>query len=196
MLNIELPDPKYKGEISIEECIFKRRSIRKFSNREIEIQKISQILWVAQGKNFFKRTVPSAGAIYPLEIYVFLKKKGLYSYSFKNSLLKREIEEDLNENLLKKLTKYSLNQNFIYSAPLNIIICVDYPKIIQGYGERGKRYALIEVGHCAQNIHLQAVSLGLGSVPIGAFQDNKILQLLNLPKNLEPIYIIPIGYEK
>jgi len=107
-----------------------------------------------------------------------------------------EIEEEANESFLKQLALYSLSQNFIYEAPLNIIICVDFPKIISGYGERGKRYALIEVGHCAQNVHLEAVSLGLGSVPIGAFRDKKILNLLRLPENLDPIYIIPIGYAK
>lgn len=195
-MDIQLPKPKFEGDMSLEETIFKRKSIRSFLDKEIEIEKISQLLWVAQGKNISKRTVPSAGAIYPLVIYVFLKKRGLYHYQFRKALLKMEIEEDPTENFLKQLAQYSLSQNFIYEAPLNIIICVDFPKIISGYGERGKRYALIEVGHCAQNVHLEAVSLGLGSVPIGAFRDKKILNLLRLPENLDPIYIIPIGYAK
>ena len=195
-MDIQLPKPKFEGDMSLEETIFKRKSIRSFSDKEIEIEKISQLLWVAQGKNISKRTVPSAGAIYPLEIYVFLKNKGLYLYFFRKALLKMEIEEDPNESFLKLLAQYSLNQNFIYEAPLNIIICVDFPKIIRGYGARGKRYALIEVGHCAQNIHLEAVSLGLGSVPIGAFRDKEIMEHLKLPENIDPIYIIPIGYAK
>jgi len=195
-LDIQLPKPKFEGDMSLEETIFKRKSIRSFLDKEIEIEKISQLLWVAQGKNISKRTVPSAGAIYPLVIYVFLKYRGLYYYDSRKSLLKMEIEEEANESFLKQLALYSLSQNFIYEAPLNIIICVDFPKIISGYGERGRRYALIEVGHCAQNVHLEAVSLGLGSVPIGAFRDKKILNLLRLPENLDPIYIIPIGYAK
>jgi len=195
-LDIQLPKPKYEGDMSLEETIFKRKSIRSFLDKEIEIEKISQLLWVAQGKNISKRTVPSAGAIYPLVIYVFLKYRGLYYYDFRKSLLKMEIKEEANENFLKQLALYSLSQNFIYEAPLNIIICVDFPKIISGYGERGSRYALIEVGHCAQNVHLEAVSLGLGSVPIGAFRDKKISQLMKLPENLDPIYLIPIGYAK
>ena len=182
--------------MSLEETIFKRKSIRSFLDKEIEIEKISQLLWVAQGKNISKRTVPSAGAIYPLVIYVFLKYRGLYYYDFRKSLLKMEIEEEANESFLKQLALYSLSQNFIYEAPLNIIVCVDFQKIISGYGERGSRYALIEVGHCAQNVHLEAVSLGLGSVPIGAFRDKKISQLMKLPEKLDPIYIIPIGYAK
>jgi SagB-type dehydrogenase family enzyme len=100
------------------------------------------------------------------------------------------------EEILERLIESAWNQSFIYEAPLNIIICVDFPKIIRGYGERGKRYALIEVGHCSQNIHLEAVALDLGSVPIGAFQDKSVKDLLKLPDNLEPIYIIPVGYYK
>jgi SagB-type dehydrogenase family enzyme len=195
-LNIELPNPRFKGEMSLEESIYSRKSVRSFSDKEIVMEKISQLLWVAQGKNCYKRTVPSAGAIYPLEIYVFLKKKGIYYYNFRKNELIIEIEEDENESLLKQLAQFSLNQNFIYEAPLNLIICIDFPKIIRGYGERGKRYALIEVGHCAQNVHLEAVSLGLSSVPIGAFQDKLIKDLMLLPENLDPIYIIPIGYSK
>lgn len=195
-MDIQLPKPKFEGDMSLEEAIFKRKSIRSFLDKEIEIEKISQLLWVAQGKNISKRTVPSAGAIYPLVIYAFLKKSGLYLYQFKKILLKMEIEEDPNESFLTQLTQFALSQNFIYEAPLNIIICVDFAKIIRGYGERGKRYALIEVGHCAQNVHLEAVALGLGSVPIGAFRDKKISQLLKLPEDLDPIYIIPIGYAR
>jgi len=195
-LEIQLPKPKFNGDMSLEEAIFNRKSIRSFVDKEIEIEKISQLLWGAQGKSISKRTVPSAGAIYPLEIYVFLKNKGLYHYDIRKHTLNLEIEEEMNERFLKQLTEFSLSQNFIFEAPLNMIICVNFPKIIRGYGERGKRYALIEVGHCAQNVHLEAVALGLGSVPIGAFRDKQISQLLKLPDNLDPIYIIPIGYAK
>ncbi|TFG29249.1 MAG: SagB/ThcOx family dehydrogenase [Promethearchaeota archaeon] len=195
-MDIELLKPLYKGEMSLEESIFRRKSVRSFSGKVIEIEKVSQLIWAAQGKSSSKRTAPSAGAIYPLEVYVFLKNQGIYYYNFKKNILNLRIKEDENENLLKQLAQFSLNQNFIYEAPLNIMICVDFPKIIRGYGERGRRYALIEVGHCAQNIHLEAVSLGLVSVPIGAFQDKLIKQLLQLPENIDPIYIIPIGYAK
>lgn len=193
-MEIELPKPMLKGSMSLEESIFKRKSVRSFSDKEIQIEMVSQLLWAAQGKNFSKRTAPSAGAIYPLEIYIFLKKQGIYYYNFKKNILNLKIKEDDNQTLLKKLAQFSLNQNFIYEAPINMIICVDFPKIIRGYGDRGRRYALIEVGHCAQNIHLEAVALKLGSVPIGAFQDQNIKTLLKLPDNLDPIYIIPIGY--
>jgi len=191
-LAIQLPEPIIKGSNNLEECIFKRESIRDFKEKEIELDKISQLLWAGQGKKGHKRTAPSAGATYPLELYVVLKNKGLYIYNIQAHKLELKIEGQLG----KKLASASLHQNFIHEAPLNIIICADYRRTCGRYGERGVRYVLIEVGHCAQNIHLEAIALGLGSVPIGAFIDKKVKDLLELSKNIEPLYIIPIGYSK
>ena len=106
------------------------------------------------------------------------------------------MELKLKEDISKQLTIASWDQEFIDDAFLNIIICADYKKTTQRYGKRGIRYVYMEVGHCAQNIHLEAVSLGLASVPIGAFEDSRVKRVLKLPDNLDPLYIIPIGYEK
>ncbi len=192
MSNIQLPKPRLEGNISLEECIFTRESIRTFKDKEIEIEKISQLLWAAQGKKGHKRTVPSAGATYPLEIFVTLKNKGLFRYNLKKHALETIKEGDFN----KDLAIAALHQNFIHEAPLNIIIYADFSRTCNRYGERGVRYVFMEVGHCAQNVHLEAVALGLGSVPIGAFRDKKVKNLLDLPDNLEPLYIIPIGYSE
>ena len=191
-MSILLPKPKLKGEISIEECIYNRESVRSYKDSIIEIEKISQILWSAQGKRGYKRTVPSAGATYPLELYITLKGKGYFHYNLEKHLLEVITEEDLS----RKLARACLDQNFIAEAYLNIIICAKFSRTTQGYGQRGVRYVLIEVGHCAQNVHLEAVSLGLGSVPIGAFEDEKVKGALNFPKDIEPLYIIPIGHPK
>lgn len=192
-MNIKLPVPKFNEQKSLEESILERESIRRFSDKEINHENISQLFWSGQGSKGYKRTVPSAGAIYPLELYALLRGKGFYHYNVDNHSLDLKIEEDLFEDLAAA----SWNQTFINQAPLNIIICANYSKIQFRYGhDRGIRYALIEVGHCAQNIHLQAVALGLGSVPIGAFQDEEIKKLLNLPEKIDPLYIIPIGYPK
>jgi SagB-type dehydrogenase family enzyme len=191
-MNIELNQPRLKGSISLEECIYRRKSVRKFLNKEIELEKISQILWAAQAIKNSNRTVPSAGATYPLEFFVNIKQKGLFYYDFKKRILIQEMEKEISNELAMN----ALGQRFISQAPVNIIICVDYSRICKRYGDRGIRYAHIEVGHCAQNIHLEAISLGLGSVPIGAFQDNKVKNTLNLSKDLDPLYIIPIGYSQ
>ena len=189
-MNIQLPKPNFIGEKSLEQCIYERKSVRRYKNRIIGIEKISQILWAAQGKKGEKRTVPSAGATYPLEIYVIIKDKGLFLYKFKNHILELVNEENLN----MKLCQAAWDQGFIKEAYLNVLICAEFVRTTLRYKERGMRYIFIEVGHCAQNIHLEVVALGLVSVPVGAFNDEKVKHDLNLPKNIEPLYIIPIGY--
>ena len=191
-MELKLPNPILKGEKNLEECIYERESVRSYKEKEIEIEKISQILWAAQGKKGHKRTVPSAGATFPLEIYITLKDKGFFHYNFEKHVLELITSEDLS----KKLAQASWDQNFIAEAYLNVIICAIFERTTQRYGERGVRYVFIEVGHCAQNIHLEAVALGLSSVPIGAYEDNKVKDVLDLKKKIEPLYIIPVGFPK
>ena len=191
-MEIQLPKPIFDGNKSLEACIYERESVRRYKDESIELEKISQILWATQGKKGKKRTVPSAGATYPLEIYITLKNKGFNHYNYNKHVLELISEEDLTHDL----TEASWNQMFIAEAFLNIIICAEYSRTTQRYGERGIRYVYMEVGHCAQNIHLQAVALGLVSVPIGAFNDKDVKEVLGLSKKIEPLYIIPIGYPK
>jgi len=168
-MSISLPKPVKKGEKSLEDCIYERESIRHFKSEVIGIEKISQILWATQGKKGEKRTVPSAGATYPLEIYITLRDRGFFNYDVKKHILELITEEDLS----RKLARASWDQKFIAEAYMNVIICAEFSRTTVRYGERGVRYVFIEVGHCAQNIHLEAVALGLVSVPIGAFEMNK-----------------------
>jgi len=191
-MELKLPNPNLKGEKSLEECIYERESVRSYKEKEIEIEKISQILWAAQGKKGHKRTVPSAGATFPLEIYITLKDKGFFHYNFEKHVLELITSEDLS----RKLAQASWDQNFIAEAYLNVIICAIFERTTQRYGQRGNRYVYMEIGHCAQNIHLEAVALGLSSVPIGAYEDNKVKDVLDLKKKIEPLYIIPVGYPK
>jgi len=189
-VEIKLPNPRLIGEKSLEECIYERESVRSYKDKKIEIDKISQILWAAQGKKGDKRTVPSAGATYPLEIYITLKDKGFFHYNIKKHILESIKDEDLS----KKLAQASWDQYFIAEAYLNVIICAIFERTTQSYGQRGVRYVFMEVGHCAQNVHLEAIALGLESVPIGAFEDERVKRVLDLKKRIEPLYIIPIGY--
>ncbi|MFP4083181.1 MAG: SagB/ThcOx family dehydrogenase [Candidatus Aminicenantes bacterium] len=191
-MEIDLPEPKSKGTKTLQECILERQSVRSFMDKEIEIEKISQILWAGQGKKGSRKTVPSAGATYPLEIYAVLKRKGVFRYNPDKHVLERVKEGESGRDLAKA----SLNQMFIFEAPLNVIVCADFERTCLYYGKRGERYVYIEVGHCAQNMELEAVALGLGSVPVGAFRDEQVKRVLDLPKNVDPIYIIPFGYEK
>lgn len=189
---IKLPDPVFTDR-SVEECIELRRSVRSYKDKALAIQQISNILWSAQGvteDRYGFRSVPSAGATYPLVVYI-AKKEGLFRYIPESHGLKREINRDIR----KDIANAALSQSFIDDAGAVIVIAAIYERTTQRYGERGVRYVHIEAGHCAQNIHLEAVALGLGSVPIGAFNDEKLSKLLKLERE-KPLYIIPVGYPR
>jgi SagB-type dehydrogenase family enzyme len=176
---------------SIEACIEARRSIRNFKNDSLTLQEISNILWAAQGitdKTHGFRSSPSAGATYPLELFV-AKHDGLFRYIPQSHVLKKQSDRDVR----KDIAEAALNQMFIADAGLVIVITAIFERTTYRYGKRGIQYVYNEVGHCAQNIHLEAVALGLGSVPIGAFDDEELKRILGL-KEEEPVYIIPVGH--
>jgi len=191
---IQLPKVVTKGKMSLEEAISKRRSQRSFSKEELTMEQISQLLWAAQGitqrkGGFSLRAAPSAGALYPMEIYA-LTKDGVYHYLPEEHMLEVISSHDLRSQICSA----ALGQSPVSEAALDIIICAVYGRVTSKYGERGKMYANIEAGHIAENIHLQAVALGLASVPIGAFSDERVKSALGLPADCTPLYIIPVGY--
>jgi SagB-type dehydrogenase family enzyme len=188
---ITLPQPSKKGNLSLEETLFLRRSKREFLEKPLSLKQVSQLLWAAQGitdrRGF--RTSPSAGATYPLEIYL-MNKEGIFYYLVKEHKLKKIKDGDYRKNL----SYAALLQKWVEEAPVNFIICADFKRTTRRYGERGIRYVYLEAGHTAQNILLQAVSLGLGAVPVGAFEDSEVKKILGT--SLDIIYIIPVGYCK
>lgn len=189
---VKLPVPDYTDR-SIEECIEQRRSIRSYKDKALTVQQISNILWSCQGlteEDHGFRAVPSAGATYPLVVFV-AKSDGLFRYIPESHGLKQDMTKDIRRDIANA----ALGQRFINDAGLVVIITAIYERTTQRYGERGIRYVHIEAGHCAQNIHLEAVALGLGSVPVGAFDDDRLSSVLKL-KNEKPLYIIPIGYAR
>lgn len=196
-LLVKLPSPTFKSKNSFEEVLLLRRSIRSYKNKPINLSELSQILWAAQGiteKNYDLRTAPSAGALYPLEIYAIVGNvenldSGVYKYIAKDHLLEKTLDGDKRIDLQKS----ALDQESIGECALAILIAAVFSRTSWKYGPRAKQYVYMEVGHCAQNILLQATSLQLGAVPIGAFYDEVVQKTLNLPKNKEPVYIIPIG---
>lgn len=190
---VKLPEAKLKGRLSLEESLYLRRSQRRFKDKPLSLEMISQLLWAGQGitdkkKGILFRTAPSAGALYPIRLYL-VSAQGLFRYIPEEHSLEKISFQDLRE----KLSSACLGQRWVKEAPINIIICAQYGPMLQRYGKRGERYVYIEVGHVAQNIHLQAVSLGLGSVPIGAFIDEEVKVIIG-EKEFEPLYVIPVGY--
>ena len=187
---MKLPRPKKKGTISLEETLDRRRSKRQFLSKRLSQEQISQLLWAAQGtiqKGY--RTAPSAGGLYPLEIYL-VEREGVQHYVPQSHELERTVDGDVRP----QLARAALDQGCILEAPVCIVIATEYQRVERRYDERAARYVCIEVGHVAQNIHLQAVAMGLGSVPIGAFDDDQVHKVLSLPEDQKPLYIIPVGY--
>lgn len=194
---IKLPQPAYTGLISVEEALYKRRSIRVYSKEPLTIKEISQILWAAQGiteETYGLRTAPSAGALYPLEIYIAVSNvndlnPGVYKYKPQNHTLEKIEEGDKRLNI----SNAALQQDAIANSSAIVIISAVYERTAVKYGSRAERYIHIEVGSVGQNIYLQSVSLGLGTVMIGAFKDEALKKVLALPKNENPYAIMPLG---
>ncbi len=194
---IELPEPIYKGGVSVEEALSKRRSVRTYSSTPLSLEEITQLLWSAQGishSNGRKRTAPSAGASYPLEVYLAVSRvdgigRGIYRYipqvhslvPWGGAVTARFLKEEVSP------------QGAVKSAPAVLILSAHYDRVTEKYGQRGERYAHMEAGHAAQNVYLQAYSLGIGTVAIGAFNDEKLREILNLEEEEVPLYLMPVG---
>lgn len=194
---IILPSPEKVSETSIEEALLERRSIRDYKDEPLNIKEVSQILWAAQGITAPERggrTAPSAGALYPLEVYLIVKKvdgltPGAYGYLPEGHKLKKIFDGDVSKNLALA----ALGQMFIAEAPINLVFTGVFSRTTQKYGERGINYVYMEVGHAAQNVCLQVQSLNLGTVTIGAFNDEEIKKILNLSDEETTLYLMPVG---
>jgi SagB-type dehydrogenase family enzyme len=196
---IELPNPEYKG-MTVEEAIKKRRSIRSYSTKPISEAQLSQLLFAAQGvtgKMHSKalRAAPSAGALYPFEIYIIVNNvkdlpQGIYHYS----VLDHTLEMVKPGDFRRQITNAGLNQEMLGNAGVTFVLSAIFDRIRYKYGERGYRYVYMEAGHISQNIYLQTVSLGLGSVCVGAFSDEKVNKLIDVDGVKEAvIYLHPVG---
>lgn len=188
---ITLPKPNQKGSMSLEQAIAARRSRRDFLPQPLTLEQISQLAWTAQGQDARSsyRTVPSAGATYPLELFV-VTSEGLFHYL----PAKHTLEKLIGEDLRAKLASAAWGQEFIEAAPLTLVFAAQFGRTTGRYGQRGIRYVYMEAGHAAQNVHLQAQVLGLGSVAVGAFDDTSVSKVLSLPDYLEPIYMVVVGH--
>lgn len=187
---ITLPKPNQDGSISLEQAVVARRSRRDFLPQGLTPEQISQLTWAAQGQGAHShyRTAPSAGATYPLELFV-VTGDGLFRYL----PAKHSLEKLTGQDLRAALASAAWGQEFIEAAPLTLVFAAEFSRTTNHYGKRGIRYVYMEAGHAAQNVHLQAEALGLGSVAVGAFDDASVSKVLSLPSYLEPIYMVVIG---
>lgn len=190
---IELPVPRLKGNVSLEEALNQRESVRNYGAVSLSLEEVSQVLWAAYGRNKWgKLTSPSAGAAYPLKIYLAAGdidgvESGLYQYNNQQHSLLPVTGQDLRA----ALSEAALGQSFLRQAPALVIICADYEVTAARYGERAVRYVDMEAGHVSQNIYLQAAAMQLGTVAVGAFADEEVKKILGVGQT--PLYIMPLG---
>ena len=198
-VKVKLPEPAIHGELSVEEALATRRSVREYANQPLSLENISQLLWAAQGitSRDGLRTAPSAGALYPLEIYLAAGsvdglKAGVYKY--------RPYDHELSVvsygDCRSALSKTALGQSCVKDAPAVFIIAAVYERTQKKYGDRAERYVEIEVGCAVQNIYLQAESLNLGTVVVGAFNDRVMKRVLSMAKDEQPLAVMSVGKKK
>lgn len=198
-VSISLPPPAYESETSVEQALLERRSVREYGTERLTLSEISQLLWAAQGTthpNGF-RTAPSAGGLYPLEIFLLAGEvadldAGIYRYEPEGHALSLVLASDRRQ----ELSQAALDQSAILDAPAVIIVAAVYERTTVKYGERGAQYVHIEVGCASENIYLQAVSLGLGTVLIGAFNEDDVRKVLHLKPDEQPLGLMPVGRKR
>jgi len=179
-----------RSAVSLEESLARRRSVREFQGRDLSWDDIGQLLWACQGvtdpQGF--RTAPSAGALYPLDAFV-ITSSGVYRYHPEQHEVRRMADRDVRD----RIRKAALDQDAL-GAPCIIAIAGVRQRTARKYGERAWRYVVLEAGHAAENLLLQAIALGLCAVPIGAFDDDAVRRVLDAPADDEILLLIPVGH--
>ena len=188
---IDLPEPATDSGVTLEQVMLRRRSVREYTDEPLELAELSQLLWAVQGITdpSGKRTTPSAGAMGPLEVYV-VSADGVSHYIPDGHRLKKKASGDRR----MALSSAAADQAKVAKAPVVLVITGVMARTAWKYGgDRAWRYVNLEAGHAAQNVLLQVTALGLGAVPVGAFDDNGVMDVLGLPADHRPLYLIPVG---
>jgi SagB-type dehydrogenase family enzyme len=194
--DIALPAPSHSSRISVEKALQQRRSLREYLDLPVTLAEVSQLLWAAQGitNKHGYRTAPSAGALYPLEVYLVAGQVtdlpvGVYKYRPHKHTLVTIAAGDLRSDLASA----ALGQDLVRDGAIVLVLAAVYERTTAKYGRRGIQYVHMEVGHVAQNVYLQAGALELATVFIGAFSDDQVKDALKMPKAERPLGIMPIG---
>jgi len=193
---IKLPDPAKRGTVSVEEALQARRSVRAYADAPLTLAQLGQILWAAQGITAADghRTAPSAGATYPLEIYVVVGNvTGLPAGVYKYRPQGHELVPHLDGDVRATLARAAVRQGWVTQAPATLAITAVAERTRTRYRDRTDRFVAIEVGHVGQNVYLQAVSLGLGTVMAGAIVEDSLAAVLKLEASERPLAVMPIG---
>jgi SagB-type dehydrogenase family enzyme len=193
---VRLPEPSLDGKVPVERALALRRSVREFASEPLSLSAASQLLWAAQGvtEPGGGRTAPSAGALYPLEVYLVAGAvtdlpPGVYHYEPRRHRLVLSAKGDRRAGVAEA----ALDQDWVAEAPAILVLAAVQQRTARKYGARAARYVHIEVGHAAQNVYLQALALGLGTTVVGAYRDDALAGLLELPRQAKPLALLPVG---
>jgi SagB-type dehydrogenase family enzyme len=193
---ISLPDPRTTGDMSLEAALKRRRSVRAYTPAALRLEEVSQLLWAAQGitGRGGLRTAPSAGALYPLEVYLVSGEvEGLAQGIYRYMPLGHQLQKVAARDCRPELASAALGQEFVRDAAVSIVVAAVYRRMAITYGERSRRYIDTEVGCVSENVSLQAAALNLGTVIVGAFYDAQVQQVVGLRSDEEPLCILPVG---
>ncbi len=194
---IPLPPPRETSDVSLEEALWKRRSIRLYEPSPLSLEEVAQLLWAAYGltKPPDYKTTPSAGATYPLVVYLVAGEvEGLEPGSYKYLPEEHALLEVKRGDLRQELFEACLRQPWVLKAPASVVMGANFERTTSVYGKRGIRYVWMEFGHASQNVYLQATALGLGTVAVGAFYDEMVKEVVGMEE--EPGYVMPVGRPK
>jgi SagB-type dehydrogenase family enzyme len=201
--SVDLPDPTTDGAVSVESALAARRSRRQYADDPVALADFGQLLWAAQGVTAERptrsdlRTAPSAGATYPLELYAVVGEPGVEGVSpgvYRHERGAHRLVQRREGDVRTELGRAGLDQQFIGAAPADIVVTAVDARTVDRYGQRGKaRYVPMEAGHVGENIYLQAEARDLATVAVGAFRDEEVRSLLDLPDDHRPLYIFPVG---
>jgi len=193
---IPLPGPRERGPLALEEALRLRRSRRAFLEAPLILFEVAQLLWAAQGVTHPEgyRTAPSAGATYPLELFLLADRvEGLIPGAYRYRPEAHALEAWRAGRLLPALYEAALRQDCLAEAAAVFVFAAEFARTERRYGPMAGRYVFVEVGHAAQNLLLEATALGIGAVPVGAFEEEGVAEAVGLPPAWPPLYLVPVG---
>ncbi len=193
---VRLPEASRQGTMSLEAALNARKSTRALAPDSMDLQHLAQLLWAAQGVNRpdGRRTAPSAGARYPLELSVVATRvrnlpAGVYRYRPQT----HDVETVATGDRLPELVSAATRQPWMADAAATFVFAADYERTGARYRERAERYVPMDIGFAAQNLYLQAAALGLGTTFAGSFQDTALARIVGLPASQRPLGVMPVG---
>ncbi|MCU4717686.1 SagB/ThcOx family dehydrogenase [Halapricum hydrolyticum] len=202
MNTVDLPEPSSGASTSVEAAIATRASRRSFADEAVSLDTVAQLLWAVQGVTHERdgvdmRAAPSAGATFPLVADLEVAPggcvdldPGLYRYDPDQHALERRLDGPIHD----ELAAAALDQPVVVDSPAVVALSADYSRTTGRYPDHGERYVHMEAGHAAQNLHLVCEARGLGSCPVGAFDDEALADVLALEAVFEPLYLLPFGH--